>query len=50
MSGIASVFYRAIFKRSSTIFLTAVVSAVVIERTIDTLGEDIFHQMNKGVR
>lgn len=49
MGKLATVAYRAIFKRSGTMVALAVIGGVFLERTIDVIGENIFFSINKGV-
>lgn len=50
MAGVASFLYRSVFKRSSTLLLSAVVGGVILERGLDIIAEEIFHNINRGVR
>lgn len=41
--------YNALFKRSSTFFVTIVVGAVLFERLFDASTDALWDRMNKGV-
>ena len=49
MAGLATAAYNAVFKKTSSLILAAVVGAFFFERTVDVVSTAIFDNNNRGV-